>query len=52
VWNPRSGLSSATCIVSAKLRMNSLPNWLILTLIGFENCVRIDEEESEVDARR
>ncbi len=32
--------------------MNSLPNWLILTLIGLENCVRMDEEDSAVAAFR
>ena len=28
--------------------MNSEPNWLIFTLIGLENCTRIEDEDSEV----
>lgn len=40
--------SSRTCMVRAKARMKALPSWLILTLIGFETCIRIGKDDSDI----
>jgi len=39
-------------MMRAKSRMKALPNWLIFTLTGLENCIRIDAADSEVAAYR